>query len=290
MKEIRTFNIENSQQIWTLLSVIIGGVVTYISTSASERRKSKRQNQKENLEQILIPYCTCLEQTIIRINQVYQEPAELSNDKFFKKWLSTLGEPLVYLEAAKRVYLTKSMRQKLNHYKYSINTFFNTIENEYKICISKYEYYMSKKLMSFSNIHKSMYISLLMNTNTEAKVKIAIINKNKLSLRNDFSQVDFVKNDDPDNYQCTSVNLNNEIRNTWDAIHLGVMDICDIDDPEMELSYILLDYIDENTSDEQEVMSQIIDETQGAKMFREISNQLNEMLDELIKNIDKITN
>lgn len=56
-------------------------------------------------------------------NQVYQEPAELSNDKFFKKWLSTLGEPLVYLEAAKRVYLTKSMRQKLNHYKYSINTF-----------------------------------------------------------------------------------------------------------------------------------------------------------------------
>ena len=68
------------------------------------------------------------------------------------------------------------------------------------------------------------------------------------------------------------------------------MDICDIDNPEMELSYILLDYIDENTSDEQEVMSQIIDKTQGAKMFREISNQLNEMLDELIKNIDKITN
>ena len=77
MEELKKFIIDNSAQIWTLISVVVGGIVTYISTSASEHRKNKRQAQKENLEQVLIPYCTCLEQTIARINQIYQEPAEL---------------------------------------------------------------------------------------------------------------------------------------------------------------------------------------------------------------------
>ena len=70
MEELKEFIIDTSTQIWTLVSVVVGGIVTYISTSASEHRKSKKQAQKENLEQVLIPYCTCLEQTIARINQI----------------------------------------------------------------------------------------------------------------------------------------------------------------------------------------------------------------------------
>ena len=58
----------------------------------------------------------------------------------------------------------------------------------------------------------------------------------------------------------------------------------------VELAYILLDYIEENISDEREALSRIIDETQGADMLRGIIDELNEMLNELIKTIDKITN
>lgn len=130
MEEFRKYIIDNSAQIWTLVSVIVGGIVTYFSTSASEKRKNKRQAQKENLEQVLIPYCTCLEQTIAQINKIYQEPTELYAEQSFEKWINTLNEPLMYLEAAKRVFLSQPMRQKLKNYKTTIDTFSTTIEQE----------------------------------------------------------------------------------------------------------------------------------------------------------------
>lgn len=289
MEDLKNFIIDNSAQIWTLVSVVVGGIVTYISTSASEHRKNKRQAQKENLEQVLIPYCTCLEQTIARINQIYQEPPELFAEHNFEKWISLLGEPLVYLEAAKRVFLSQSMRKKLKNYKVTIDTFSTAIEQECANCLIKYKGYISSKLGQFPNVPTPMLITFSMDKGTNTKVKIAIINKSNLSLINNFSGVDFVKNDDPENYRHTSVTLNEEIRNTWGAIDCGVMDISDIEDPEVKLACILLDYIEENVYDEREVLSRIIDETQGANMLRGIIDQLNEMLNELVKTIDKIT-
>lgn len=290
MEEIKTFIIDNSKQIWTLLSVVIGGVVTYISTSASERRKIKRQNQKENLEQILIPYCTCLEQTITRINQAYIEPIKLSTDKIFENWLSALSEPLVYLEAAKRVFLSKSMREKLNNYKYKFEKFFADIERECEICLVKYKNYISKKLMAFPDVLQPMFISFSMDKNTSTKVKIAIINHKNLSLINDFSKIDFVINDDPDEYVHTAVNLSDEIRDTWSTIRCGEIDISEIDTPEIKIACSLLEYIEENIFNEQVVISKIIAETQGANELIELTDNLNKMHKELIKTIDKITN
>lgn len=51
MTEVKNFFINSSSQIWTLISVIIGGLVTYLATSAAEKRKYKRQVQKETMEQ-----------------------------------------------------------------------------------------------------------------------------------------------------------------------------------------------------------------------------------------------
>lgn len=289
MVELKKFIIDNSTQIWTLVSVVVGGIVTYISTSASERRKNKRQAQKENLEQVLIPYCTCLEQTIAQINKIYQEPTALYAEQNFEEWINTLNEPLVYLEAAKRVFLSQAMRQKLQNYKTTIDTFLIAIEQESTNCLIKYKGYLSSKLQKFPNVPTPMLITFSMDKGTNTKVKIAIINKSNLSLINNFSAIDFVRNDDPENYQYTSVRLNEEIRNTWGAISYGIMDISDIDDPEVELACILLDYIEENISDEQEELNRIIDETQGADILRSIIDELNDMLNELVKSIDKIT-
>lgn len=290
MEVLKKFIIDNSAQIWTLVSVVVGGVVTYISTSASERRKNKRQSQKENLEQVLIPYCTCLEQTIARINKIYQEPIELFTEQYFEKWLNALGEPLVYLEAAKRVFLSQSMREKLKNYKLIVDTFSTAIEQECTNCLIKYKSYISSKLEHFPNVPAPMLITFSMDKGTDVKVKIAIVNKSNLSLINNFSAIDFIKNDEPENYRHTSITLNKEVRDTWGAINYGIMDISNVGNPEVELACILLDYIEENIYDEREILSRIIDETQGANMLRAIIDELNEMLNELVKNIDKITN
>lgn len=48
MVGFKKFIIDNSAQIWTLVSVAVGGIVTYISTSASEHRKTKDKHKEKN--------------------------------------------------------------------------------------------------------------------------------------------------------------------------------------------------------------------------------------------------
>lgn len=290
MEEIKKFIIDNSSQIWTLISVVIGGLVTYISTSATEKRKNKRQSQKENLEQVLIPYCTCLEETILELNEIYQYPKKISNQNDFESWMSDLNRPLEYLEAARRVYLSKSMRDKLQQYKNVITRFNETLSQECTNCLIKYRHYISKKLEPFPNLPRSMLILFSMDDVTEYKIKIAILTKQEISLLNNFTRIDFVENDDPDNYRCTSILINDNIRNSWGAINYGVMDISDIGDAEEELACILLDFIDENIKDEKATLNAIIDETSCAENLQTINSLLNEMIKEVIKRIDKITN
>lgn len=144
--------------------------------------------------------------------------------------------------------------------------------------------------MAFPDVLQPMFISFSMNKNTSTKVKIAIINHNNLSLINDFSKIDFVINDDPDEYVHTAVNLSDEIRDTWSTIRCGEIDISEIDNPEIKIACSLLEYIEENIFNEQVVISKIIDQTQGANELRELTDSLNKMHKELIKTIDKITN
>ena len=120
------FLTDNSDKIWTLFSVIIGGTVTYISTSSAEKKKNKRQAQKEKLEQVLLPYCTCLELTIHEIDKVYGGNKYLYSGKVLEQWLSNLKKPLEYLAAYKRVYLSKSSREILVQYEKMLSRFGNT--------------------------------------------------------------------------------------------------------------------------------------------------------------------
>lgn len=290
MEEIKRFFIDNSTQIWTLFSVVVGGVVTYISTAASEKRKNKRQAQKEKLEQILVPYCTCLEKTASFINTIYQTAISRCAQNTSIELINTLKNPLEYLEAANRVYLSKSMREKLQKYKISIDTFEGKLQQECTSCLIEYKHYISQKLEPFPNLPASMEITFSMDKSTEEKVEIAILTKREISLINNFTCVDFVKNDDTENYRHTAITLNDEIRNTWGAINYGVMDGSDIENTEIELACILLDYMDENITDEKTTLNAIIDKTVSAKTLSQISELLSEMTAELVTVIDKITN
>ena len=287
MEELKKFIIDNSTQIWTLISVVVGGVVTYISTSAQEYRKNKRQYQIKNLEQVLIPYCTCLEQTIDCINQIFQESAELFTNQKFEKCINSLSDPLVYLEAAKRVFLPQSMRKKLENYKLSVDTFSTAIEKEYTDCIQKYKNYISSKLENFT----TNYIEIMpdIDKNVNVKVKTAIIKKSNLSLINHLSKIYFITSYGSENDQYMDIPLNKDIRDKRDLIRYGYIDISDIEDSNIELACSLLDYIEKNITDEREVLNQIIDETQSSNLLRFIIEELNGMIDELLKTIDNIT-
>ena len=107
MDAFKTFFIDNSAQIWTLISVALGGLVTYIATSAAENRKNKHMAQSEKMTRILIPYCTCLEDTIGTAKEIYGLDDFNKDANFFDKWMHEIKKPLEYLDAGKRVFLSK---------------------------------------------------------------------------------------------------------------------------------------------------------------------------------------
>lgn len=267
---------------------MLGGAITYISTSTAEKKKNKRQMQKEKLERILIPYCTCLESAIKEIRKVYLKNEYLCKEVNLQQWYEDLKKPVEYLDAAKRIYLSKSSRKLLEKYSEIVNLFEVNLDKEYSKCLRKYNNYLENILIKFPNIYHSMEIWIGMDAVTENKVKLSILNKSEISLLSNITVIDFIHNDEPENYRHTSINLNDEIRDIWGAINYNIMSFDDIVENEEELACILLDFINENTKNEKNKLKNIIDDTSGLEELKNIYQILDEMRNKLIKEIDKI--
>ena len=286
MKQFINFFTENSEQIWTLISVIIGGLVTYISTSAAEARNSKIQSKKDNLDHVLIPYCTCLEETISYINS---SKNFVSSDSF-DKWINILYNPIKYLDAGKRVFLSQSMRKKLENYKSDIENFIITLDREVSTCFSEYKNYIISILEQYKNVPNFDSVTLSFNITNEdiyAKIKSAIINKGLFFLLDNIDTVYFLNSDNPDTSQY-SIHISTEIRDQWDSFKcLG--QVPSNDDPEDAITFDLLNYLDSFLSNYPSTMHPVIDKTVSSSILTNITNELNCMHKELVKTIDKIT-
>lgn len=244
--------------------------------------------QKEKLEKILVPYCTCLESTIKERSKVDFKNEHLYKEVNLQQWYEDLKKPVEYLDAAKRIYLSKSSRKLLEKYSEIVNLFEVNLDKEYSKCLRKYNNYLENILIKFPNIYHSMEIWIGMDAVTENKVKLSILNKSEISLLSNITVIDFIHNDEPENYRHTSINLNDEIRDIWGAINYNIMSFDDIVENEEELACILLDFINENTKNEKNKLKNIIDDTSGLEELKNIYQILDEMRNKLIKEIDKI--
>lgn len=195
MEDAKRFFIENSTQIWTILSVIIGSVITYIFTSDIERKKNKRAAQKEHLDNVLIPFGICLEKTISAIEQRFQEPIYYLSpfDSNYLDWIEELEIPLKYLSIENRIFLSKSITKDLEKYKNLVISFNRTLEHDYSSFLSRYHNYVICKLQTFSALPSFEVEGFRLNPIASTKIKLAIINKTCLYLSDDISIVHFVK-------------------------------------------------------------------------------------------------
>lgn len=289
MDNLKKFFVDNSVQIWTLISVVFGGLVTYISTSAAENRKNKHIAQSEKMTLILIPYCTCLEETIEAVKGIYSSDDFYKGVNSFDKWIHELKKPFEYLNAAKRIFLSKKSRVALQKYKACFDNFEIVMEKECSNCLIKYKKYIEKSVINFPNIPSSMFVQFSMSYTSVLKLKHMIIRKAVLSLINDFTVIYFIHNDDPDNYRSTDVYLGEEEWTTWEAIACGEIGISDVGNHDVELACIFLDYITETTTDEMDILTGIIDETSGATLLQELVEVLENSRNILIKEIDSIS-
>ena len=175
------------------------------------------------------------------------------------------------------------------NYNTAITVLWDKLEQECHSCMLKYKNYLTSKLKDFPNVPATMLITFSMDKRADRRMKKAVLKKQPTALLDCLTSVNFVINDDPDNYKYTQVTLDDEARNTWGAIKYGVMDISEVDNANEELACLLLEYIEENMSDEREVISKMIDETHCSEMLHEIDCKLQQMLKELLRTIDKIT-
>ena len=83
---LKAFFIDNTTQIWTIISVLVGGLATYITTTAGEKKKSVLEFQRRKLETVLVPYCTCLEETLEKIQLSDNEKDITDSSDFFETY------------------------------------------------------------------------------------------------------------------------------------------------------------------------------------------------------------
>ncbi|WP_024621587.1 hypothetical protein [Metaclostridioides mangenotii] len=199
------------EPVWTIIAVIIGGVISYVSTSRAEKVKNKIQLQREKLEQILIPYCTCLEDVMAEINKVYTMEKNLDKD-ILQQWFINLKKPFEYLKASKRVYLSLESKKLLEEYKDLINCFEEELQKEYSLFLREYEEFLKERLVEFVNIPKPDKTNIYMDKTAENKVKLAIINKTKITLLGNIDLVIAVYGEDSECYNSTYINIGNKSR------------------------------------------------------------------------------
>lgn len=275
----------NSTQFWTLVSVMLGGMVTYVSTSMTEKRKNKWQFQREKMEEILLPYCTCIEQTIAVVKKMHNR-ADIHSEADFQQWRYDLSLPTNYLSASKRVYLRTFSRKLLQKFNDQLSNFGQVLEKETALCLNQYKSYISKCIGDFDE--SSIEIMYSMEKDALTKLKIAIINKSDISLINQFKSYNFIYNDDPDNDNEISIDIDDDYRNTWSKISYGHISYEDILDDNEKTACELLEYIDENVLNEKEILSQIIEKTNSSHLLKNIADTLEEIQRKLLKEIDKI--
>lgn len=290
METVKELLTNNFLHAWALISIVISGIVAYFLDYAIERGKNKRRNQRETLETILIPFCTCLENIITEIHTIYESPTELYINDNFTKWLNGFKEPFKYLGLTKQIFLSEAIRSKLQEYKNLVEVLEKELQREATNCAIRYKHYLSKILENFPNIKFPMLITYATDKLFKTKIKIAILTRDSISLLENFVCINFVINDEFENYKSVDIYLNEDIRELWGAVDCGVIDITDIEDYDAQTACRLLDFINENVLDEKEFLDEIVGGTYSAKYLSEIITVLNDIVEKLLQDINKITN
>ena len=274
-------------QIWTLLSVVAGGIVTYITTSRIESKKSKRQFQQKKLEEILIPYCTCLE----KVKDTAFIP--YGKDESFEVFFKSLREPLVYLQAAKRAYLSQNERKKLISYKESVDALEKALNDDANHCHISCVGYLEAKLRKFPDGEGTMNIYFSFAKGADKAIKCSLLAGKPLLMSHYLTSVQFCYNDDPENFQSKTIDISKDVRSIWDGLSYSVYDLADVGDKfnveELEQGCELLDFMKENLTDEADNWAKYSQELKSPSIFFNLLDNLNLMIDEITKTIDTIT-
>lgn len=280
MDELQEKFLTNSSQIWTIVSVMVGGFITYISTHALERYKQRIEAQQQKMEQVLIPYCTCIEEALVELRSFNDK---LSSKYIVDEWIDKIQSPVQYLKAEKRVYLSEISRKLLSGYETNIRNFIQVLADDYEMCIMQCEEYMCEILSKFPNVEEFIDIKFYMLASLKEQVKQAILRKTTFSFIEGLEGVKFIV-DDIEDVKSTTVWIENQDWAICEMIECGEIELVDMKN---EISVLLVKYMRENI-EEGTIVLNIVNNTESADLVAKLARELEYILEVMIKEIDKI--
>lgn len=290
---IKTFFIDNATQIWMIISVIVGGFVTYLSTTCVENRKIKRHFQQKKLEEVLIPYCTCLEET--RESAFLPRITKAQYVEFFDTYFKSLQKPQEYLKASRRVYLPPHHRKDLEHYIALIVQFEEILDKEASDYINSYKNHIESTLKNFPGQSKADCISINFNSIVRYIVQYFILSQKMIPLQDEINHIGFYYGTETNCPICDEISLNSSVRNFIDQIDFDLYAIEDfLPDAEDETirmyqnSYNMLSYLREARSNELVFLNQNLKKLESPRLYFQTIDLLHSMTSSLTKTIDNI--
>ena len=276
-----------SNELMTLLSVVVGGIITYTSTHLTERRKYKRSVEKEKLEEILIPCCTILEEVIGEIKDIESINKYSENNKIDKMYFK-LEKPLVYLKAVNRIYLSKESKRLLEKYKDEVVCFKECLKKEQEIIINSYKAFIGSKLISFQCMNN---IDISLKEEFKEPFKLALLNKLQFSLLNYIDSALFYDGDIENNYENNYmfINITQESNEKYEMIEQGYLDESNLSQDEY-LNYNFLWFFHNNITTKEETLflQQLIENSESKGKLNILNATLINLEKCILSEIDSI--
>ena len=318
MNSINLFFSNYSTQIWTIISVIIGGLITYYSTLHLEYKKIKIKQKSDNTTNVVIPCVLCLRDTIIKLDSL-RKKLNYSDDIDLHKELQFLKEPLNFLNDERNYFIPNHLRYDLKLYKKKLKLFSDTLNKECNDYITRYSNYISTKLNGYLFDDSKCIANPCFSSSVDNKVKLMLVKSRFLSLKNTLEQVIFLVEEADINLILFQEHINldkstrDEIENIRYAFKNGIdiledrkrfrdekiavdpyyTDICyeedEYYDTKLRMSAQLLDFIySSNFNDEPELFSNLKDNLYSHCQFDSLFYFLNNTINKFEKYIDNV--
>lgn len=268
----------NVDKLWTMFATIIGALISYLATTASEKRKEKRNLQKEKMKEVFIPLCVSIEDALEAMNQY----KTINSTDFDSK----IKAPIDFLKAEKRVYLSKNEKKFLEQYKSKVDTFYRTWQEEQEFVFQEYCQWITEQMHGCSQGTNAIWVRVDMWTKAK-DYSAYVLERNSESIKDDVAGIEFIYNDDPENYRKLLVKFDNTVINFCGAMKCGVSTVDDIDDQETVIACEVYDYFQE--LDDKKVMSELIAETKTNDNLYGLASKAGTLRTCLLTDIDKIT-
>lgn len=274
----------NPDKVWVFLTTmgatIIGAITSYIATTQSEKRKEKRALQKARLTDVLIPYCASLEEAILALSKLNSE----TNLDYFQ---SLIEVPLHFLKVEKRVYLNRSQCDKLKQYEKVAFSFMEEWYKGEKQFRKKYCNWIARQTEAFYlNTGLGIYVSMKEREDSKGDLFNILEKKAPKFVKQQITGIQFVQNDDSENYRLIDVRLDEEIWNLFGAIVLG-LETAEEQEPDIELSIQLAEFL--NGIDDAKILNQLINSTDVKEKRDMLLRIAKNNRDDLVRYIDKIS-